>query len=92
MTNTRPDIAFAVNNCARYMNNPDNTYFYALDRIWQYIRTTQTKGLKFSFNNNNIELKGFINSDWGGNYSTRKSTTGFIFLLGQCPISWLLKL
>ena len=33
-----------------------------------------------------------MDSDWGGNYFTRKSTIGFIFLLGQYPISWSLKL
>ena len=34
MTSTRPNIAFAVINCVRYMT------FKALNRIWQYIRTT----------------------------------------------------
>ena len=33
-----------------------------------------------------------MDSNWGGNYFTRKSITSFIFLLGQCPISWSLKL
>ena len=33
MTSTRPDIAFTVNNCVRYMSNPNNTHFHALDRI-----------------------------------------------------------
>ena len=73
------------------MSNPDKTHFYALNRIWQYVRIIRIKGLYCS-PNNNIELKGFVDSDWGGNYSTRKSTTGYLFLLGQCLISWLSKL
>jgi len=32
-TKTRPDISFAVNNCARYMSKPDKSHFKALDRI-----------------------------------------------------------
>src|SRR5437879_10783216 len=34
---TRPDIAFAVNRCSRFMSNPDNMHFRALDRIWKYL-------------------------------------------------------
>jgi len=32
-TKTRPDIAFVVNNYARYMAKPDKSHFTALDRI-----------------------------------------------------------
>jgi hypothetical protein len=35
MTKTRPDIAFAVSCCARFMSNPDATHFRALDRVWK---------------------------------------------------------
>ena len=56
------------------------------------MRTILTKGLYFSFRGSNIKLKGFVDSDWGGDYTTRKSTTGFLFLLGQYPILWLLRL
>jgi hypothetical protein len=32
-TKTRLDISFAVNNCARFMSNPNSTHFKALERI-----------------------------------------------------------
>lgn len=35
--NTRPDITFAVNRCARFMSNPNQTHFKALERIWKYL-------------------------------------------------------
>ena len=81
ITNTRPDIVFAVNNYAKYISNPDKTHFYVLNRIQQYIRITRIKSLYYS-PNNNVELKGFMDNNWGGNYSTRKSTIGYLFLLG----------
>lgn len=32
-TKTRPDIAYAVGQCAKYMSNPNKTHFKALNRI-----------------------------------------------------------
>ena len=73
------------------MSNPSEEHFKALNRIWQYIRTTQNKGILYK---GDLEpsIDGYIDSDWGGDYSTRKSTTGYIFLIGNSPISWSLKL
>ena len=49
-TKTRPDIAFAVGNYARYMSKPDKTHFAALDRIWGYLLRYLDLGLSFRFN------------------------------------------
>ena len=87
MTATRPDLAFSVSNCARYMSNPNEEHFKALNRIWQYVRTTQNKGLLYK-SSNKPKLIGYVDSDWGGDYTTKKSTTGYIFLFGSAPISW----
>jgi len=42
MTTTRPDIAYPLGVCARYMSNPGIDYFKALDRICQYLNSTKT--------------------------------------------------
>ena len=62
-TKTRPDISFAVNNCARYMAKPDKSHFKALDRIWAYLIKYPDLGLYIS-DNENIGLLGFSDSDW----------------------------
>jgi len=92
MTATRPDIAFSVSNCARFMSNPNKEHFNALNRIWQYVKTTKNKGLLYESSDDFLTLKGYVNSDWGGDFTTRKSTTGYLFLLGNAPISWSSKL
>ena len=33
-------------------------------------------------------LSGYSDSDWAGDYDTRKSTSGFIFGVGSAAISW----
>jgi hypothetical protein len=85
---TRPDISFAVNRCARYMANPNTTHFRALDRIWKYLNHYENIGILY-IATDIIKLTGYTDSDWGGDTITRKSTTGYVFLLGQNNIiSW----
>ena len=33
-------------------------------------------------------LVGYADADWGGNSMDRKSYSGFIFFIGNCPVSW----
>ena len=85
---TRPDITYAVNKCSRFMSNPDKTHFRALDRIWKYLNKYPNLGLYYNCNNNNNILKGYCDSDWGGDINTRRSTSGFIFFYNNNLISW----
>src|SRR5947209_479884 len=81
------------------MSNPDNNHFKALDRIWKYLNHYPNLGLYYNCNNNtnntntinnfnNYILKGYTDSDWGGDLVTRKSTSGYCFLLNNNIISW----
>ena len=35
-----------------------------------------------------IELEGYIDADWAGNQTDRRSTSGYVFTLGSATISW----
>src|SRR5579871_4736947 len=37
---------------------------------------------------NKLKLEGFSDSDWGGNINSRKSTSEYIFKLGNRAVSW----
>ena len=43
--NTRPDIAYTVNCCARYMFCPKHSHEMALKRIRCYLKATRDRGL-----------------------------------------------
>jgi hypothetical protein len=77
------------------MSNSDSTHFKALDRIWQYLIYSKDYGLIYQFPSKSIDLLGYSDSDWGGDYS-RKFTTGYLYLLGdlniKTAISWNSKL
>ena len=87
-TKTRPDIAYTTRQCAKYMANPDESHFRALNRIWKYLNSTLGKCLRYQAQSAPL-LNGYCDTDWGGDYTTRRSTTGYIFFLGnKAPISW----
>jgi len=35
-----------------------------------------------------LDLTGFTDSDWEGDGNDRKSTSGFVFMIGSGPICW----
>jgi hypothetical protein len=87
MTSTRPDLAFPIGQLARYMANPHGSHFRALQRVWGYVIGTKTHGLTYKSSSTSPMLEGYVNSDWGGDIGTRRSTTGYLFLLGRTAIS-----
>lgn len=91
MVATRPDLAYSVSQAARFMSSPSSEHFQALDRIWKYLVYTKNSKLVFSSTSAPV-LTGYCDSDWGGDFSTRKSTTGYLFCLGDTAISWSSKL
>lgn len=56
----------------------------------QIPKVTSKDKLKFS-SNTELTLNGYVDSDWAGDVSDRKSTTGFILFLGNNPILWASK-
>ena len=90
LTCTRPDILYAVGLVSRYMENPKTTHFKAAKRILRYIKGTINFGLLYSFSND-YKLVGYSDSDWGGDVDDRKSTTGFVFFMGDTAFTWMSK-
>ena len=86
-TKTRPDIAFNVNTCARFMSNPNKIHYQALNQIWKYLNYTPTLGITYSGQSEPYIL-GYCDSDWGGDVIGRKSTSAYYFSFGRSPISW----
>ncbi|KAL0448352.1 UNVERIFIED_CONTAM: Retrovirus-related Pol polyprotein from transposon TNT 1-94 [Sesamum latifolium] len=86
LTCTRPDILFAVGVISRFMEAPISSHMKAAKRILRYLKGTLDFGIFYS-RSNDFTLKGFCDSDFAGDIDDRKSTTGFVFFMGDCVIS-----
>lgn len=82
-----PYILFGVGLVSRYMEAPTMTHFKAVKRILRYLKGTLDFGLMYSFSNDS-KLVGYCDSDWAGNLDDRKSTTGFVFFMGETAFAW----
>ncbi|KAM7510811.1 hypothetical protein LguiB_009686 [Lonicera macranthoides] len=86
LTITRPDISYTVYIVSRFMSAPRSVHFAAVLRIIRYIKGTIHNGLRFSFASS-LTLQGYSDSDWAGDITDRRSTTGFCIFLGDSLIS-----
>ncbi len=92
MVKTKPDIAFTTSVVSRFANNPSRQYPEAVNTIIQYFKATRTRGITYGGEKKeDMIIKGYSNSDWAGDHATRKSTSGFIFMLNGGPVSWCSK-
>ncbi|XP_021802970.1 uncharacterized protein LOC110747070 [Prunus avium] len=87
LTVTRPDIVYSVLALSQFMHQPRKPHWDAAIRILKYIEGTPGQGLLFPATNN-LALKAFCDSDWGGCRVTRRSVIGYCVFLGNSLISW----
>ncbi|XP_060667179.1 uncharacterized mitochondrial protein AtMg00810-like [Ziziphus jujuba] len=90
LTHTRPDIMFSVSYLSRFMHEPCEKHLRCAKRILKYVKGTAKYGLWFSSKCSG-ELMGFSDSDWAGNEDDSKSTSGYVFTLGNGVFSWCSK-
>ena len=98
-SNSRPDIAFAVHQCARFTHSPRASHGEAIKRICRYLQRTLENGLILR-PKSKLRLDVHVDSDFAGLWKREddqnpvcvKSRTGFVISLADCPILWQSKL
>ena len=83
---TRPDIAYAVGALSRYMSAPTTDHWRAAIGILRYLADTRDLGIVFG--NGGLIPEGYVDADYAGELDTRRSTTGYVFILAGGAISW----
>jgi hypothetical protein len=69
---TRPDLAYAVHQCARFSERPKEEHSKAIKLIGRYLLGTCDKGLIFKPNNNSFEC--YCDADFSGNWNVLPGT------------------
>ncbi len=95
---TRPDLAYAVHQCARFSTRPKHIHEIAVKRILRYLLSNPDKGLLHRPDPTK-GLECFVDADFAGNFrpgdtsrSSCLSRTGYVICLSNCPIMWASKL
>ena len=97
--NSRPDISFAISQCARFTHSPTQKHADYLKRVGRYLLQSRTEGLTMKCSKN-WHIDCYVDADFAGLYnhedlqdpSSVKSRTGYVIMVGGCPIIWSSKL
>ena len=83
---TKPDIAYAIGRLSRYTQSLNQDHQTVVHRVLKYLRGTLDHGL--CYNGFSSVLEGFSDANWISNSDEMKSTSGYVFNLGEGAISW----
>ncbi|TQD89904.1 hypothetical protein C1H46_024535 [Malus baccata] len=84
---TRHDIAYIVGILGRFQSNLVEAHWSAAKKVLRYLQ--QTKGYMLVYGREEeLELKGYTDSDLAGDLDDRKSTSAYVFLFDGGAVSW----
>ena len=86
MVAIQADLAFAVSVVSQFMASPAPMHWMVVKCIMRYLKGTLD--VKLCLGSTNMSLYGYCDTDWGGDLTTRKSTMGYVFFVGDGAISW----
>jgi Reverse transcriptase (RNA-dependent DNA polymerase) len=96
---SRPDIAFAVHQCARFSENPKEEHTQAVKLIGRYLMGTSDKGIICSPKPESFNC--YCDADFSGTWdasiaetdgSTARSRSGYLIMYAGCPLIWASRL
>lgn len=82
---TRPDISFAVHKAARNSKKPTVSDWNKVINIFKYLNSTINYKIKYNGKGN---INAYTDSDFAGDTKNRKSTSSYLVMFGNSPISW----
>jgi hypothetical protein len=87
ITTTRPDLQFSVSLLSRYMSRPTLMHLQAAKRVLRYLSGTMDFGIWYKRGGDG-EMLIYTDSDFAGDIDSRKSTSGYVFLIDNAAVAW----
>nr|CCA26540.1 putative polyprotein [Albugo laibachii Nc14] len=91
-TGTRPDIAFAVCQLSRHLEQPSEQHWNAAIRVLRYLKSTATRGICYVAKPGNIEVSAYSDANWASNKENRRSTSSILVMINKSPVIFKSKL
>ena len=88
LTCTRPDLSLSVGIISRLMEEPIYSHWNVLKRVLRYVQGTLSLGLFYS-KTEDYKLVDYSDSDWCEDIDDWKSTSGYVFFMGNIAFTWL---
>lgn len=82
LSQTRPDICYAVSYVSQFMHNPTSHHFTSAMRILRYLKNAPGQGLYFR-KTTDRGLNVFTDADWGSSSDLRSTSRYGTFLWGN---------
>jgi hypothetical protein len=83
---TRHDISFAVSKLSRFVSNPGDDHWNALERVMCYLVGTMDYGIHYT--RYPKVLEGYSDSKWISDANEIKAMSSYVFTLGGGAVSW----
>jgi hypothetical protein len=87
MVSTRPDLAAPLSILSRFLANPGLVHWEAAKRVLRYLKGTTSIGLRYE-RTGCSEPVAFCDANWASCPDTRRSSTGYVFLMSGGAVSW----
>ena len=88
LTVSRPDLTYVVSLVSRYMENPTALHMVAIKRILRYLKGTYELGICYKKGGGTSDIVAYSDSDYAGDLDDRRSTSGYVFMMGTGTVSW----
>ncbi len=96
---SRPEIAMAVHQTARFSNQPMLSHEKSIMRLGRYLLDTRKHGIIYK-PDKSLGLECYVDADFVGGWSQADSDnaenvlsrTGYVIMYANCPIHWVSRL
>ena len=73
---TRPNISFAVCKLSRFVSNPGDDHWRALERVMRYLKGTMSYGIRYT--GHPKVLEGYCDANWISDADELYATSGYV--------------
>ena len=89
-TTVRPDLGFAAAALSRFMSRPSKRHWAIAKDVIRYLKGTKYHGIYLGnlHGASDITIEGYCDADYATDKETRRSRTGYLFLVNGSLIDW----